>query len=446
MKTFYSAGRLLWRPAILLALFPLGLVTGLAFWDMPGAAMGTEAANTAARETLWRFATIVPAAVGFLISLVLREVQHTVFAWTLPDLARRLRLAKAVVGGFIAAGVAAAAFSLFDTQPAFAIFGWSALAFALGGVMFDPVLSKLEGRGLGLVVAILGFRPEYVARIMEVQPFLVGGLAILAALVLLRREFSPALTRRRALTFLPPAWSVTHSATRQYWARQATSDSEWSGRLDTGSTFSWITAGAHEAYGARKFGYAGAMSIQVAIAIVASYFTGNVTMVGMFPWIVIGMSGLQLSSRFLYPINRRERATLFFLSTLTESMVAAAAGLIGLGFLNLVGVRDSAGIETSVGEASSFVAYLVALAPISYWAKIRGSWAEQAAGSAGMSVKFFAFHLTFIILASSAAMMTHEFLPGALGVAAALFLVIHTAYWFALHRHFATKDLVLART
>lgn len=445
MTALYATGRLLWRPAILIALVPLGLVTALAFVGVPDPSLGVQEATAAARDTLWQFATMVPAGVGFLISLLIRELQHTLLAWTLPGLSRRLRLGKLVVGGIFAAAVAVASIPFADAQVSLAVFGWSLLTFAIGGAMFDPVLSKVEGRGLGIILAVLAFRPSYAASTMEFLPLLTTPLAILGGLAFLSREFSPALARRRPLAILSPTWSVTHSSAQQYWAREANSDAEWQRNLQ-GSTLDWIAAGAHETFGARKHGYAIAVLVQISIAIVTSYFTGNLLMAAMFPWILVGMSGLQLSSRFLYPINRRERANLFFLSTSTETLVASAAGLTSVGILGLVGVRNAPGDEQTIGEVLTFIAYFVALSPISHWAKIRGAYTEQASGSAFVSMRFFAFHLTFIILAAGAAVLSRKLLPEAsMWLAAGAFLLLHSAYWVAVHRHFATKDLVLAR-
>lgn len=448
MTALYPSGRLLWRPAILLALFPLALVTGLAFMDFLSdpALLGSER-SAATHRTLWRFAILVPAAVGLFASLLMRELQHTLFAWTLPDLSRKLRLGKLVLGSVLAGGVAVTSLSFGTPQLSVAIFGCSLLTFAIGGVLFDPVLSKIEGHGVALIIVALAYRPASAGSVMELQPLLTGALAVAAAFLLLRREFGQSLSRRRPLTFMSPTWSPTSTASRQYWARSATNDAEWSGSLHRGSTIDWIRAGAHESFGARKGGYFAHLLVLIVIAVVACYFTDNLGMAAIFPWIFVGMSGVQLSSRFLYPINRKERANLFFMSTSADTLSAIAAALVALAVLLVIGPRTQwIGEGQAIGDAFAFLAFFAALAPIGHWSKIRGSYADQASKSAKHLLRYFAFQMAFLFGAGGVAAMTQSFAPAATkSVAAATFVLVHGMFWLALHHHFQTKDLVVAR-
>lgn len=448
MTALYAAGRLLWRPAIFLALFPLALVTGLAFMDVLSEPVLVDSARSeAARRTLWRVAILVPAAVGLFTSLLMRELQHTLFAWSLPDLSRMLRLGKLVLGSMLAAGIALTSLQFATPQLSVAVFGCALLTFAIGGVLFDPVLSKIEGRGVAIIIVALAYRPASTASVMEPQPLLAGALAVAAAVLLLRREFGQSLSRRRPLTFMPPSWSPTANSTRQYWARQATSDVEWKRNLYRAGAVDWIRAGAYEAYGARRGGYAAQWAIQIAIGTVLCYFTDNIGMAAMFPWIFVGMSGLQLSSRLPYPINRSERASLFFTSSVADTIAASATALVSIAVLHAIGPRTEwmAGGQ-AVGNALTSLAFFAAFSPIGHWAKTRGSYSDQASKSARSSLRYFAFWLTFMFLAVGVAIPMEDFPPAVrMWTASAVFVLVHGVYWLALKRHYRTRDLIVAR-
>lgn len=448
MRTLHATGRLLWRPAILIALFPLALVTALALLDFTSESMAVAGPGTdAARHTLWRFATLVPAAVGLLISLLTRELQHTLFAWTLPALSRKLLLGKLFIGGIFAGAVALASIPFSDAQLSLALFGWSLLSFAIGGVVFDPVRSKVEAYGAALIVAALAFRPLYADSMMELQPLVAGPLAAFAALALVQREFGRSLSAERPLTFMSPTWSLNSSASRQYWARRATNDAEWTRSLHRGRSLDWILAGAHESFGARRGGYAAYWAIQITIVVIMSYLTDNPGMAAMFPWIIVGMTGLQLSSRLTYPIDRSERASLFFMSSVADTIAASTAGLVSIALLFVIGPRTQwMGGGQPFGDTLMSLAFFAAFSPIGHWAKTRGSYSDQVAKSARSALRYFAFQLPFMFLAVSVAMPMEAFsLAIRMGTASVAFVLIHGAFWLALRRHFGTKDLVVTR-
>lgn len=447
MSALYGTGRLLWRPAIVLALFPLGLVTGLAFLGLPSDSPVGE--DPAVRATAWRFATIVPAGISFLVSLLVRELQHTLFAWSLPDLAGKLLRGKLVLGGLVATGVALGSFALFDAQSSIALFGWSLLSYSAGGVMFDPVRPKSEALGAAILLVIVAFRPLHAAALMEPQPLVAAVVLAASAVVLMRREFGRSLSRMRPLTFTALTWSSTPRANSQYWARTATSEGEWSGAAHRWGTIDWIRAGAHELFGARRGGFVVQQLVLITIIVVTGHFTDNLAMAAMFPWIFVGMHTLQLSSRFLYPVSRAARAKLFFVGALAESAIAAGSALAAIGALLMIGPRTdwmSYAYGSPGLDAFMSLAFFVALAPIGHWAKIRGSYFEQAAKSTRLTLRYFAFQMTFLFLAAVAAVPMQELDPSTtMSVAAGLFVLIHGLFWLALRRHFGRADLVVAR-
>lgn len=448
MTALYASGRLLWRPAILLALFPLALVTGLAFMDFLGepVLLSSERAE-AAHSTLWRFAILVPAAVGLFTSLLMRELQHTLFAWTLPDLQRKLRLGKLVLGAVLAAGTALTSLQFATPQLSVAVFGCALLTFAIGGVLFDPVLSKIEGRGAAIIIVALAYSPASAASVLEPQPLVAGVLAAAAAVYLLWREFGQSLSRRRPLTFMSPSWSPTASAMRQYWARQATSDSEWNRSLYRAGIVDWIRAGAYEAYGARRGGYAAQWPVNIAIVVILCYFTDSPSMAAMFPWIFVGMSGLQLSSRLPHPIHRSDRARLFFMSSVADTIAASGSALVSIALLFTIGARTQwLGGEQALGDTLTSLAFFAAFSPIGHWAKTNGSFVDQASKSPRSSLRYFVFQLTFMFIAVGVAIPMEDFPPAVrMWTASAVFLLMHGAYWLALRHHFRTGDLIVAR-
>ncbi|HUR92368.1 MAG TPA: hypothetical protein VMY38_06820 [Gemmatimonadaceae bacterium] len=443
MSALYATGRLLWRPAILITLFPLALIIALAFWDLPNATLGA-ANDSAARITLWRFATLVPAMFGLLLSMTMRELQHTLFAWTLPDLSRRLRLGKAVIGAVIAAGIAAAALPFSQPGLSVAVLGWSWLSFAAGGAVFDPVLSKIESRGVALIVAALAFSPLYVQRVMQLQPHVIGMLAAVTGALLMTREFGGVLARKRPLTFTT-AVSGT-AATRNYWAGQTQRNVEWSTDLSEGGLTSWLRAAHHEGYGGAKAGFLTMKLGQLAITVFTGFISAAPNMVVFFPWIF--MDGRrQLLTMLPYPVQRSQRASLFFLSSLLDSLTAAALGLTGLGILLAAGYSfEGTSVGTSTIGLATMLLSFAAWAPVNHWTNVRGPFDKTMTAKAG--IKRLALLLVYVTLAMSPGLLFRIFVPpgGAAWIGLAGFAVItHAAYWFALRRHFARADLVVPR-
>jgi hypothetical protein len=382
-----------------------------------------------------------------MLSLLMRELQHTVFAWTLPDLSRKLRLGKAVFGAAIAAGIAVVSLPFSAPASAVAIFGWSWLSFSAGGVVFDPVLSKIEARGVALVIGALAFSPLQVERLADAQPYLMGALATVGGVLLLGREFGESLSRLRPVTFMPSMWTNAPGAARQYWQRSNASEVQWNRSLFRARRADWILAGAYEAFGLRKWGFGSALAMQIMITVVYCYFLGNLVMAVVFPWIAVGTTGLQLSTRFLYPLARSDRAKLFLLSSLAETLAVSAAAVVALGILYTIGTRS--GVETdgrTIGDVLALLGFFVALAPIGQWAKTRGSYVERASTAPGVALRYFAFQVGFMIVAATIHFAVQEFAPAATSwIAGAIFLATLGIFWLALRRYFATKDLVAAR-
>lgn len=443
MIALYATGRLVWRRAILIALFPLGVIIGLAYWDLPNVTRWWLK-DPAARDTLWQFATVAPAMFGLLLSMFMRELQHTLFAWTLPDLSRKLRLGKAVAGTAIAAGIAAATLPFSQPGLTVAVFGWSWLSFAAGGVVFDPVLSKSESRGIGLVLVALALGPEYVQQVMELQPYTIGVLATVTGALLIRREFDVVLSRKRPFTLTSAITSA--SATNQYWARQTQRSVEWSTNLAEGGLTNWLRAAHLEGYGGGKAGFLTGKLGQLAITVIAGLVTSGANMVVFFPWIF--MEGRrQLLTALPYPVNRSQRAQLFFLSSVFDSFVAGALGLAGLGIMIAAGHQFAGeGTETTPVGLVTMMLSFAAWAPLIHWTNVRGPFDKTMTAKAG--TKRFAWMIAYVSLAMTPGFLFQDFVPPDSGAWAGLVgfaILTHVVFWIALRRHFARADLVVPR-
>lgn len=448
MSALYATGRLLWRPATILALFPLGLATGLAFVELPSLGAGVQAADGAARLTLWRFATVAPAMLGMLFALLMRELQHTRFAWSLPGLSHKLRTGKLV---FIAlAAVVATTVSIPFADPALsvAVLGWSALCISLGGVAFDPVLSKAETRAVLVLLAALAFRPQFVLLPMEWAPLVTGTVALIGAVVLVRRELSVSLSRRRALTYLSPNWTDAPAAMRQYWRRENPRDVEWRTNLAEGGLADWIRAAHLETFGGAKGSLVLLFAWQVLVSTVVAFVVGGTAMVALFPWIAVSNGGLQLHARFLYPLSRTARAKLFFASSIVESTGAVLAGIAGIAILFVLNQQTGRPSFDEPREIAAFAIMYAAWSPFLHWAKIYGPLTNT--GMSGKhGIRAFIMMMLFVVLSAISA-ITFDNLAVSAPVltyagAAILVLATHSVYWIALRRHYRTRDLIVSR-
>lgn len=458
MTAMSATTRLLWRPASVLVIIPMASAAVLAMWDLPDWVFNVAGAWRSAEATpavtlaFWRFATLLAGVMGLILSGVIRELQHTAFAWALPGISRRLRFGRIVSGLALSAAVAALFVALFDTASVLSIFAWSWLCFALGGVAFDPVLSKIESRGVPAILALVAFRPSYIEEVAAAAPLVFAVAASTAAFVLARREFSAAVVRSRLQVPTMFAPTLNPQLARQYWQRDSRKDSEWTVNLIGGDFLNWLRAGTYEGYGGHKVSHTTFALSQLAIIVPLGYFTDNPMMVVFFPWIF--MEGrLHLHTKFLYPLGRAARASLFFLSSLVESLRALLLGVSGLALLYLVGyplesaypLEGNAGTENTLRLAAMLLAF-AAFSPISHLSRLRGPWDGTTSGKRAWLQ--FGLNMAYLSLAMVVAMSLHIFGPSpkvALAALTALLLTTHTAYWLALRRHFATRDLVVAQ-
>jgi hypothetical protein len=456
MSSIHTLGRLVWRPAGWLLLFSAGLVSIAAGWnlahgpvDLADAARYGESTRQL-RWTVWRLVTLLPALVGMMLSLSVRELQHTFFAWTLPGLSDGLRDGKMGIGVTSGALLAFFAARIVGPENATAVFGWALLCFALGGVAFDPVLSKLESRSVRVILILLVLGPEYLEEAVRLQPLLFAAFSTLAFLLLLRREFSVELFRQRPLIGVSPTWATTPHGTRQYWARSPAPTREWYVMLEHNRLLDWLRSGYYEAHGGDRLGWVAIAILQLSIFVAVAYFLADPMMVVVMSWVLLGMSGSQLRAKFLYPLSRPQRATLFFVSTALETAATTSLALVAATILFTIGPAGNApSYEHTFGEVASFIVFFFAWAPVGHWAKIREPWSDDVSSSVRLALRFLGFQVAYVVVGAVSAILFQRLLAtpslswAALGI---LIAAIHATYWFAIRRHYRTNDLVFART
>ncbi len=450
-----AVGALVRRPAILVAVFPLAAATVLAPWDLPNGpldvvnAARTGIATDEIRVALWRLATLLPAAAGWLLSFSTREIRHSAFSWSLPELSRRLQVGTFVAGAIATAPIVALMIRTSGVETGVAGFGWGLLCFALGGSAFDPVLSKLESRSVPILIGLLAFRPHYVDQLFAIQPLALGALAAAAAWLILRRDFSRSASRRRPLAEVSPQWSSSPSNTRQYWARRSTNPREWNGSLATNDLIAWVRAGIYETFAGRRGGLARLVLFQTTFVTLFGYFLEAPHMAVVFLWIYVGTIATQMRTVFLYPIGRGRRATLFFVSTFAETLAFAALALGMILLIFALGLRGGAPLRyDSVAENLMYLVFFVVWAPLAHWPKLRGSWAEMSP-SPRSAIRHFVFLTAYMLLAMGSAALFQRIASTSLAVnlsaVVAFGLATFAIYWVALRRYYRTADLLVAR-
>lgn len=438
MTPQFALGRLVWRPAALVVVFLFALAMSLALWEAPDISR-------------WRAAIVFPALAGLFLSLWIRELQHTTFAWTVPGLPERLRNGKVIAGVALATILAVYLVRVADPDLAIAAFGLAMLCFALGGVALDPVLPKWQSHTAPVLLAVIAYRPVYVEHILLSNSLLTAAAGTFASLLLLLREFSPHLSRRRPLTSGTSMWTNSPGNARQYWSQHPARDSEWNSSLSGHALMSWIRAGIYESYGGAKISYGHHLVSFMVITVGISYWIGETSMVPIMAWIFLGTSGIQLSNVFLYPLNRETRARLFLISTAVEAVLATAAALAALLVLYGVGPRTADGtFDDNLTNMVTYVAVFFAWGPVAHWTKIRQrAWATVGSTSVAAALRYLGYQLVFIMLAMLSQIALTEWLALSSAeiwiIVAAVATTTHVIYWLAVQRYFAQRDLVAVR-
>ena len=436
---------LIWRPAALLLLLALSLFLG-------AAAIGTTGNGADWPELyvdLWRAAIFLPAGASAFLSLLLRELEHTTFAWMLPGLQRSLRNGKIVAGAALAAIIAVLVARIAPAPVAVGAGTLALACFALGGVAFDPVLPKTQTWPV-LVLLIAGaYKPLYVEGPIASDPILLSPLLLLVSALLLEREFSRGLVRKRALSYAASVLIAAPSNTRRYWAQYHARDAEWRGNLARYDLIAWIRAGAYESYGGAKLGYFTHLVSIIVITVTVAAWTENPSMVVMMFWIFVGMMGIQLSHTFLYPLDRRQRARVFFLGSIAQSVATTLAAFTAILALNVLGMTASDNFSSgSFANLLTLLAIGLAWSPIVHWPKMRGAYLAAAA-SPGFALRHLMCMAVFIILTTiSHIALTEGFELSRTYIwmlVAVIAAATHSALGVAVQRHFTRNDLVAAQ-
>lgn len=439
MNNPFVLGRLLWRPASLGLFFFVLLAPFLSIIDtlsIHGPTFGTS-------ESLWRFVILLPAAVGIALSLITVEALHTQFAWTLPRFRPGIFTAK-LVAMILVSGIVAFNMRYNDGMAAFVPpLALGALFFTLGGVAADPLSSKIESRGVLLILVVLALRPEHVQQVAGAQPVVVGVIAVLLVVLLLRREFAVDRARERPFVAAMPIGDTTESTRRAYWARTKPSDAVWSRPLARVRMTDWLLAANYEVFGETSGGFLRRLLVQFLFIGSFAYYLGTPGMVAYIPAVTLAFMGLQLHGRFLYPLSRSTRAGLLFWGSLLETAAVFTFAAVALAVLHAAGPRPGVTADGSPAGAMRLALFIFALAPIGHWARVGRPLMSEQFSSLRHTVIAFALMALWIV----AAILLHEFgedLPLAYvgALTAALAVTTYTAFWFALRWYYARRDIV----
>ncbi|QJR35193.1 hypothetical protein [Gemmatimonas groenlandica] len=348
--------RLFWRPAALSALF----LTSLAAMA-PFAMFGEQ---VRAVQSAVHLGLTLPLIVGVLASSAADELLRQPGSWMLPGLRRSLAagdvlmvLALSAIVGVVAwrAGGAALAVGVAMIAPF-----WYAVG---GAARLAAKRPKLIGASALVVLAMAAAPALYTRAVTGALP-LAAAVAACATVLLMRARWSPGVARMRAAVGEPEA--LLSGSTAVFSRARAMSPP---GHLDEGrmpTLAFWVRAAAYEhmAGGRTAFTVSGVM-----MAVITHLFQTPVPLALMS----VSQRGLQLGSALVYPISRRERATILYVCNAIDIALLACCFTVTYVALRAVHAPTVSFMASlAQGVWPVMLAAAVALAPILQWARIRG--------------------------------------------------------------------------
>ncbi len=397
---FYALFELLWRRVAILYVLNLGLVTALVlllYRDQP-----FPGAPTPGRLNFLSF--LFAAIVGSDLGQGVRDLQHTLISWTLPNLRKQLFFSLLVAGIATAFIVTWAYGSLDGPGPAVPIFTsallWYSMGLTFGRNSVPPpsVLrfgwNRVPIFTLSLLV-VAGFSINRIVDFYGTQTLLCVLLTMLGAFLFLQRNIAVDVARRNSLV------SINELA-----ATKGKSRGKWKHKGPITGLSDWIRAGAYENLGLVRGGWPVASGVLSGIAVLCviamAYYKGyereshemgiqyiyqaifeptsikNMTvLVSIFPAMFIcfhfTLGSLVLKGDLLYPLSRRQMARLVYWGSFLHS--AVFCGIVLLIFY-LAGSLAwlYAGYETPFKFVPGFIRPLTVMllfSPILSWILLR---------------------------------------------------------------------------
>ena len=436
MSSAYTLGRLVWRPATLLVLFPIALSLLMVLLEADGVI------------SLWR-AHATLALSGAIVALIAREPQAAMFGWTLPGLNSQMSKAAAAIG-ILGALIAGALFTpVAGISMGVAMFGSSLLAFALGMELVDPVRNGKYRAGIFLFLVAVVFRPEYPHRTALISPVLFGLLTGCAAAFLFYRSHSRATMRNRPFVADMSYGLPGVEALRGYWAKRKSPEQVWSLPLQRAGVRTWISAAIYESFNGRAGGWPRYVSFQMAIGITLAYALNGPWFVALSIIQIFVLSGLQLRMRVLYPLSRERQASLNYAFSFVENALLCSVSGIAIWLLYSYGPGHFQAFANPGNPppilAAAFVGVVFALAPLAQWAKTRGPLLTPAGSNPNRWSRSYLYWIAFMVvyLLITTPLKIEIIKPAtAWSAISALAVVVQALYWLALRRHFRRADLI----
>ena len=341
MIGIYALYRLLWRPAILGYYL---LFTGIILLVLWSAGKGFPGLSEPGRLILLTMA--LPSIAGVFVGQSVGEIQHTPLSWSLPRMRRRLVSSVCITGIGLAALIAWAYDWTGGTAPDIPIlascFLWYSQAFTIGTFEFVDAQSFRFRKSSVLFIAIL----TVVIGILSInrltdlyiaQPALCALVALVGALLYLKRYFAIRATREKSLVSIPLFHRYTfgsHLTVRM--AARRGSRRKWKRTAPLNGLVDWIRAGEYENYGTVRIGWLGTALLYslimlavlaILIRIFGQYQLHTVVVVSL--GIVMLQQSSYLRTDWLYPLSRPQLAKLAFGSSLLHNTLFCGSWMLG---------------------------------------------------------------------------------------------------------------------
>jgi hypothetical protein len=442
--------RLLARPVMLWTLLPLGwaIVIPLAIAAEAGGSLSelwTGTASGSVRVAAWHLGVLVPAVIGFAVSIARLELQHAPLSWALPGVSRGLLTGTLVIALPIAAAaalvVARTAAPGTSLMAAAAAFSLALFWYVAAGSALDVALPRLL-RWLGLLaIFIAAVRPVLLADAVAAAPAVVAAIAAAVSLCVLAVQFSHAAARRRHFR-----WSSFASHQRAlYWGTRPRSTLHWAGDLATDRMLPWLRAMAYESSPRGGRTLPTVYMLMAGLTALSAHITGSVSQAIVIGGILLSQRSLGLSPGLNYPLSRRQRADLLTVAALGQAAMFTL--LVGA----LFWLIKAAGVPVPMwflDETTRSAGWWPALGLMFAWAPL-AQWDLVSRGHLGTAGEVDARRVLFYMGYVIPAVISARLLDGRdVGVATACVVAIavtgYTLLWILARRHHARADLVRA--
>lgn len=434
--------RLLQRPAMLWMLFPLFWaitipVLLLAEAGTPVRALVDGSTTEGVRTARWHLTLLVPAAVGLVVAVARLEVQHAMFAWTLPDLRRRLATGSLLVAMPLALGLGLLVGRGGAPWTGVAAGSVAVLSFAVVGAVLDVAVPNALRWTAIAALAVAAFQPGALADVAAARPILVGVLSLAAAAVLVGLQFSIWAARTRRFR-----WSSVGPGSRTlYWTTRSGTVRDWRRSLATDRILPWMRAAEYERSQGRRLPFPVSHFVIVGIHVAIAHLMSAPELFLILAGILYTFGTLQLAASLPYPLSRNRRARLAAAGMEAEAVLLiafAVPALLLILAVDLPVITWFAEPPPKVGWAP-VLAMAWAWAPLAQWsAARRPAFEAESPLHLGSLVPF----ILYFIAASVSARLTTALDPCWLAtITIAGGLALRAAHWSRLRRYYATADL-----